>query len=217
MEKNKNVAALFDLDGVVFDTEPQYTEFWGSQCQLYHPEIPDLEYKIKGMTLDQIYHKYFDNMIDEQRVITERLNDFERNMQFNFIPGFEAFIKDIRKNNVKTAIVTSSNLDKMGNVYRQIPSFQSLFDSILTSEMFSKSKPDPDCYQKGAKLFDAPPANCVVFEDSFNGLKSGNAAGATVIGLATTNTENDIRSLCKYVISDYRYFGYQKMMSILCN
>ena len=44
-------AALFDLDGVVFDTEPQYSVFWGEQCRLYHPEHPGLEQEIKGSTL----------------------------------------------------------------------------------------------------------------------------------------------------------------------
>ena len=48
-------AALFDLDGVVIDTESQYSVFWGSQCRLYHPEIPGLENKIKGQTLTQIF------------------------------------------------------------------------------------------------------------------------------------------------------------------
>ena len=47
-------AALFDLDGVVFDTEPQYTIFWGGICKEFHPELPGLEYKIKGQTLVQI-------------------------------------------------------------------------------------------------------------------------------------------------------------------
>ena len=55
MENYKLKAALFDLDGVVFDTEPQYTVFWGSQCRLYHPEHPGLEQEIKGQTLTQIY------------------------------------------------------------------------------------------------------------------------------------------------------------------
>ena len=91
----KLTAALFDLDGVVFDTEPQYTEFWGSQCRLYHPEIPDLEKKIKGQTLVQIYEKYFDDMRDEQAVITRRLNEFERQMHFDYINGFEDFIKEM--------------------------------------------------------------------------------------------------------------------------
>jgi beta-phosphoglucomutase-like phosphatase (HAD superfamily) len=52
-------AALFDLDGVVFDTEPQYSRFWGSQFQLYYPDMPGMEQRIKGMTLVQIYDQYF--------------------------------------------------------------------------------------------------------------------------------------------------------------
>lgn len=52
-------AALFDLDGVVFDTESQYSIFWGMIGREYHPEMPDFEYRIKGQTLVQIYDKYF--------------------------------------------------------------------------------------------------------------------------------------------------------------
>lgn len=51
--------ALFDLDGVVFETESQYSIFWGMIGREYHPEIPDFEYRIKGQTLVQIYDKYF--------------------------------------------------------------------------------------------------------------------------------------------------------------
>ena len=58
-------AALFDLDGVVFNTEPQYTKFWKSQFRMYHPELPGIENQIKGMTLVEIYDKYFANRIEE--------------------------------------------------------------------------------------------------------------------------------------------------------
>ena len=60
-------AALFDLDGVVFDTEPQYSVFWGEQCRLYHPEHPGLEQEIKGSTLTQIYDCWFSgvNIVDD--------------------------------------------------------------------------------------------------------------------------------------------------------
>ena len=56
---NKFKAALFDLDGVVFDTEPQYSVFWGGICRQYHPEHPGLEHEIKGQTLTQIYDRWF--------------------------------------------------------------------------------------------------------------------------------------------------------------
>lgn len=196
-------AALFDLDGVVFDTEPQYTEFWGSQCRLYHPEIPDLEKKIKGQTLVQIYDKYFDDMKDEQAVITQRLNEFERQMHFDYINGFEDFVKMLREHQVKTAVVTSSNLEKMNNVYNHRPEFKSLFDAILTSEDFTESKPSPQCYLLAAKRFGAPAEECAVFEDSFNGLKSGRAAGMYVMGLSTTNSADAIAPYCDEVHTNY--------------
>ena len=117
-------AALFDLDGVIFDTEPQYTNFWRSQCQLYHPEISGLENVIKGQTLVQIYDNYFDDVKDQQPLITQRLNEFEQTMKFPFIDGVEAFIMDLRAHGMKTAVVTSSNVVKMNNVYEQHPDFK---------------------------------------------------------------------------------------------
>lgn len=64
-------AALFDLDGVVFETESQYSIFWGMIGREYHPEIPDFEYRIKGQTLVQIYDKYFseDSVLHISKVI----------------------------------------------------------------------------------------------------------------------------------------------------
>ncbi len=197
-------AALFDLDGVVFDTEPQYTVFWGAQCREFHPEHPGLEYEIKGQTLDQIYDAWFSGELKEkQAMITERLNAYEASMNYLYITGFEAFIDNLRKQGVKTAVVTSSNQQKMESVYRQHPEFKKLFDAILTSEDFDYSKPHPDCYLKAAARFGAHPEECVVFEDSFNGLKAGRAAGMRVVGLATTNDAEAIRPLCDEVIKDY--------------
>ena len=205
MEKITDMkAALFDLDGVVFDTEPQYTVFWGAQCREFHPEHPGLEHEIKGQTLVQIYDAWFSGpLAEKQALITKRLDDYEGQMHYDYLAGFEQYIRGLREKGVKTAVVTSSNRPKMDAVYRSHPEFKGLFDAILTSEDFSASKPDPDCYLKAAERFGLPPKDCVVFEDSFNGLKSGRAAGMTVIGLATTNPAEAIRPLCDQVISDF--------------
>ena len=209
-------AALFDLDGVVFDTEPQYTIFWGSQCRLYHPEHPGLEHEIKGQTLTQIYDQWFSGpLLPEQPKITERLNDYESKMHYDFIEGFERMIADLRSHGVKTAVVTSSNLPKMEAVYRFQPEFKNLFDAILTSEDFDRSKPDPDCYLKAAERLGAKTDECIVFEDSFNGLRSGRAADMKVVGLATTNSVESIRPLSDIQISDYREMDYDQLSSIL--
>ena len=93
-------AALFDLDGVVFDTESQYSVFWGMIGREYHPEMPDFALRIKGQTLVQIYDKYFSDDAtfahiagftdckSEQAKITARLDEFEQNMSYPYIPGF---------------------------------------------------------------------------------------------------------------------------------
>ena len=199
-------ACLFDLDGVVFDTEPIYTKFWHNVGVKYCPTIPNFAHDIKGQTLVQIYDKYFAGEKDKQEDITKDLNDFERNMPFVYIAGFEDFVKGLRCKGIKTAVVTSSNLEKMQNVYNKHPKFKGYFDEILTSEDFVESKPSPDCYFKAAARLDVPLEECIVFEDSFNGLQSGIASGARVIGLATTNSIAEIEPFTKEVITNYDGF-----------
>ena len=197
-------AALFDLDGVVFDTEPQYTIFWGAQCREFHPEHPGLEHEIKGQTLVQIYDAWFSGELQEkQAVITERLNLYEQQMDYIYVPGFEDYVKKLRARGVKTAVVTSSNRIKMEAVYERHPEFKGLFDAILTSEDFERSKPDPDCYLKAANRLGVSVKDSVVFEDSFNGLKSGRTAGMYVVGLATTNPAEAISPYADKVVKDY--------------
>ena len=120
MENKEFKAALFDLDGVVFDTEPQYSIFWGGQFRRYYPEHPGMEQLIKGMTLVEIYEKYFQDK-DIQERITRELDEFEQTMDFVYVKGFENYVKSLRGRGVKTAVVTSSNMAKMENVYRKRP------------------------------------------------------------------------------------------------
>jgi HAD superfamily hydrolase (TIGR01509 family) len=215
MKENRFKAALFDLDGVVFDTEPQYTVFWGSQCRLYHPEHPGLEQEIKGMTLTEIYDQWFGGpLLKEQPIITERLNAYEAQMRYDYIEGFEALIADLRSQGVRTAVVTSSNQPKMKSVYRYQPGFKLLFDAILTSEDFERSKPDPECYLKASYQLGVQPDECVVFEDSFNGLRSGRAAQMKVVGLTTTNPIEAVRPLSDLQMSDYTNVSYVSLCDL---
>lgn len=209
-------AALFDLDGVIFDTEPQYTEFWGSQCREFHPDKPGLELEIKGQTLTQIYDKYFcGDLLCKREMITGRLDEFERRMTFSYVQGFEDFIDSLRRSGVKTAVVTSSNVPKMNSVHAAHPEFCGMFDAILTAEDFAESKPSPDCYLRAAARLGAEPCECIVFEDSFNGLKSGLAAGMTIVGLSTTNSAEAIKPYSDTVIADYSSISLGKCRSLV--
>ena len=214
MVKDRPIAALFDCDGVVLDTESQYTILWDQLGERYHPEIPHFGHSIKGQTLTYILQTYFPDP-EIQRSLTKALYDYEHNMAYDYIPGAYEFLKDLKAHGIKVVMATSSDHGKMSNVYRAHPEFTSLFDRILTSEDFTASKPDPCCYLLGAQVSDAPQENCVVFEDSFNGIKAGKAAGIFTVGLATTNSRESISSLCDYVVDDFRNFTATSMLELL--
>lgn len=197
--------ALFDLDGVILDTEGSYTAFWDDYGSRHFSE-KDFGLKIKGQTLVKILDDYFPEE-NERKAITEAINDFERNMSYPFVPGVENYIKSLKSNGIRTAVVTSSNLLKMDNVYRCHPGFREMFDMILTSEDFSESKPSPYCYLKAMRLFGAGPEDCVVFEDSLAGLQAARASGAFVTALTTTNPEEVVRNYADLVIRDFNDSG----------
>lgn len=197
--------ALFDLDGVILDTEGSYTAFWDDYGSRHFSE-KDFGLKIKGQTLVKILGDYFPEE-NERKAITDAINDFERKMSYPLVPGVENYIKSLKSNGIRTAVVTSSNLLKMENVYRCHPGFREMFDMILTSEDFSESKPSPYCYLKAMRLFGAGPEDCVVFEDSLAGLQSARASGAFVTALTTTNPEEVVRNYADLVIRDFNDSG----------
>ena len=196
--------ALFDLDGVIMDTETQYGIFWNRTGKELLG-MDDFGRTIKGQTLNHII-SHFDGVSKSKDEIIRELYEYERNMSYDYIPGADAFMKDLHARGIPMAIVTSSNDAKMVNVRKAHPELWELTDAILTSEHFSKSKPDPECFIKGMEILGGRPEETYVFEDSIHGINAGRAAGAKVIGLATTNTREAIVHLCDQVIDDFRGF-----------
>lgn len=213
MDTTKTIAVLFDFDGVIMDTETQYSIFW-HKVGVDYLGMEDLESRVKGQTLVYIYDNFFAGKTAEQDEITAALNRFEQEMSYDYISGVLDFIADLRSHDVKMAVVTSSNDQKMSAVYRAHPEVKTMFDRILTAEMFAHSKPAPDCFLLGMEIFGTTPDTTYVFEDSFNGLKAGMASEATVVGLATTNSREDIAPLCHYVLDDFEGFTYDKLTQL---
>ncbi len=195
---------LFDLDGVIMDTETQYGIFWNRTGKELLG-LDDFGKRIKGQTLNHII-SHFDGVSKSKDEIIMELYEYERNMSYDYIPGADEFMKDLHARGIPMAIVTSSNDAKMVNVRRAHPELWELTEAVLTSEHFSKSKPDPECFIKGMEILGGRPEDTYVFEDSIHGINAGRAAGAKVIGLATTNTREAIVHLCDQVIDDFRGF-----------
>ncbi|MBO1364049.1 HAD family phosphatase [Prevotella sp. A2931] len=206
---------LFDLDGVIFDTEHQYSALWQTLGSKYLPGVDGFENKIKGQTLEQIFETYFPGMKEVQTSIIEEINSLEKNMNYTYIPGFEHFIENLRSKGFHAAVVTSSNLPKMEQVYIQHPEFIDYFDRIFTSEDFTESKPHPQCYLMSADYFKVTPEECIGFEDSINGLKSVRAAGMTAVALETTNSRKEIAPLADLVIPHYKGLEFDDILKLI--
>ena len=204
---------LFDLDGVVVDSESIYTQFWSDIDKLYPTGVENFAIAIKGNTLQRILADYFpDN--DVKQDILERIKDFEINMRYKPFAEAIRFINELKRNQFRIAIVTSSSQKKMDNLYAQNPGFREMFDAVVTGDMVSHSKPAPEPYLLGAKAIGVAPESCYVFEDSISGIESGIRAGATVIGLATTLPYDKIDGKAHLTINDFTGFHVGDMLSV---
>ena len=205
---------LFDFDGVIADTESQYTIFWNKKGKEYLG-LDNFGLMIKGQTFKQIAAGPFkDNLRELYEEIEPELNEFERTMSYEYVPGALEFMQSLKAAGIRTAIVTSSHNVKMANAYRAHPELLEVVDRILTSNDFSKSKPDPECFLKGMEVLGGKPEETIVFEDSLHGIAAGRAAGAKVIGLTTTNKSEVLTPLCDMVIDDFTQIRLEDLSSI---
>lgn len=195
--------ALFDFDGVIADTEPLYDRYWNEAAERYGLGTPNFADQIKGTTLPDLMAKYFGDRTEtfRQTVIRECLA-FEERMDFPLVPGVTDFIRLLRANGARTGLVTSSESRKMERAYRLL-GIRDLFDTVVTADRVTRGKPDPMCYKLAAQDLGEKPADCLVFEDSLNGIRSATEAGARVVGLSTSNPPEVLRPLTVAVIPNF--------------
>lgn len=194
--------ALFDLDGVLIDSETLYTTFWQKIDSIYPTGIPDFAIQIKGTTLDLIFKHFPDAAV--QADILQRLNRFQREMRFEMYPYAEDFLKRLQRSDIPMALVTSSDEKKMESLFAQLPQLRNYFNAIIHAGLITHSKPHPEPYLMGAEAIGVAPGECCVFEDSLQGLAAGRAAGAKVVALSTTYPADRLVSLADTVISSFK-------------
>jgi HAD superfamily hydrolase (TIGR01509 family) len=207
MNNHSQIAYLFDLDGVIIDTEPQYDKFWNKAGKDYNSGIENFEKVIKGTTLPHILSRYFSHLPEDKLKELEAVSHaFDLQLEMTTIPGALEFLAESKKAGIKTGLVTSSDNEKLESVFRKLPVRQ-YFDTVVSADRITKGKPDPMCYLLAAKDLNISPENCYVFEDSFSGIASGNAAGMKVVGLSTTNPAESIRDKVWKEIPDFTDFS----------
>lgn len=178
-------AFLFDLDGVLIDSETEYTRIWEKIEKKFPTGVKDFAIKIKGTTLEDILSTYFPEP-ETRKQVEKELYRLEGEMIYKYAPGARELLQTLKAKNIPMALVTSSNSDKMEHLYRDIPEIKSFFEKIIVGEMVCHSKPDPEGYLTAAKELGVNPEECCVVEDSLQGVRAGKSATSTVVGIAGT-------------------------------
>lgn len=200
MAKQKYV--LFDFDGVLVNTEPIYDIFW-NEDGLRYGLGDNFAAKIKGTTMPYVMETYFSDATEETKEnVLRESNEFEKQMNFPTIDGALDFLYKIKEDGIKVGLVTSSQDFKMERAF-QILSLHNVFDTIVTADRITRGKPDPMCYLLAANDWNAKPENCIVFEDSFAGIKAATAAGMKVIGVSSTIPAEQLEDKVYKVIPDF--------------
>ena len=213
MKANNDIACLFDLDGVLVDSERIYTKIWGAiECQ-WPTGIENFTYKIKGTTLEDILERYFP--AEEREKVTAELIRLEGMMVYEPMEGAIQFLDALRAKGIPIALVTSSNGLKMEHLWIDMPYFKEKFDVIITGDEVKCSKPDPEGYLAAARALGVEPHRCAVFEDSLQGVKAGKGAGAFVIGVAGTLKASDIRPFSDIVVNAVAQINPERLEEIL--
>ncbi len=204
---------LFDLDGVIVDSESIYTGFWQEIDRIYPTDVPDFAIAIKGTTLVNILNRYFAPELHHD--ITEELNELERNMRYIIKPGILQLLEGLRERNIPAVMVTSSNDLKMSRLWSQLPELKGYFSDIITADDITRSKPDPQGYLLGAERAGVPAERCAVFEDALQGVAAGKAAGAFVVGVAGTIPNNMLHQDADLVVNSLEDFNIDALASVL--
>lgn len=214
MRNNKNIACLFDLDGVLVDSERLYTKIWEAIEKQWPTGIDNFAYKIKGTTLDDILNRYFPDP-EIRNMVTKELYRLEGLMVYGPKAGAIELLDALRERGIAKALVTSSNNLKMEHLWKDMPELKEEFETIITGDEVHNSKPDPEGYLIAASHVEVEPHRCAVFEDSLQGVKAGKAAGAYVIGVAGTLKAEDIAPYCDMVVDTLEGLDVDMLEKIL--
>ena len=194
---------IFDMDGTLYDTERIYMKSWlaaGVPEELYYTFI--------GTSSGFIYDKLTQNGLNADQVIADKVAYVNRELDkgIPLKPGALETLQWLKQNGWKTAIATSSRMD-VADRYLDDTNMRGFFTEVISGYQLEHGKPAPDIFLQAARQLQSAPRECIVVEDSFNGVRAGHAAGMyTVMIPDLIQPTEEIRGLADVVFPSMREF-----------
>ena len=194
----KKFALLFDMDGVIVDTNPAHKKAILQFCEKYNKKLSDDEMKkyIWGRTNKEwLKHLFGEDLSDAQlSMYADEKESLFRNIyepDIKLLDGLHDFLEMLETNNIAKAIGTSAPRANVDFVFKHT-GIEKYFDTVLDERDVTIGKPNPEIYLKAAKALGFAPEDCIVLEDSFAGVEAGKRAGSKVIGITTTHSDEEL-------------------------
>ena len=200
---------IFDMDGVLIDSERQSNEGWLWAAGQLGVDMPMWLIDIfKGAPAElccKFFDDYYKGVIDYWEAKELRTQHVYKIRETEGIPvkkGVKDIFEYIRNNGLKCAVATSTRRESAEKTLHEIGVWDYL-DAVVYGDEVERGKPEPDIFLRAAKAIGVNPSEAVVVEDSINGIKAGYAAGMRVVHIPDTIAiDDDIRKLTYMVCDD---------------
>jgi HAD superfamily hydrolase (TIGR01509 family) len=214
-------AAIFDMDGVMIDSNPFHLEKWVDLLTKNHisfnrKELPQLLF---GKRNDTALRYFFGKLTKtESRRLSEELEaTFRQAFKSHAkpLPGLTSLIKEFRGAGIPMAVASSAMVKNIEFVVDALK-FRPYFERLVSGDHVSRPKPDPEIYLKAARELGLAPEDCVAFEDSFVGIESAKNAGVKCVGIGSTFPLRDLRSQTRadLVVRGFKQLNLERLRKL---
>ena len=201
---------IFDMDGVIIDSEPLHKKAYFETFESLGLTVSEELYvTLTGSSTLNAFQKlikHFNLSNNPEDLVKDKrkryVNFFEKDPNLHLVNGVEEIIKYFHKKGITLILASSSAMININRVFDRF-NLQPYFKAKISGADLKESKPNPEIFEKAAILGGYSKENCIVIEDSDNGIKAANDAGIFVFGYKNPLVDNQTLENANAVITDY--------------